>query len=97
MRRNCPRWVNIYFFLILNKNNCSKVCATRILVMGFLIGLFPLHNEIFFMITIKEIPSANRLNFRPCYLNLLDLGQNIVCFEQFLFMCVHMISLNTKC
>ena len=34
-------------------------CATLILVMGPVMGLFLLHNEVFLIITVKEIPLVN--------------------------------------
>ena len=34
-------------------------CATLIFVMGPVMGLFLLHNEVFLIITVKEIPLLN--------------------------------------
>ena len=65
-RKNDDRWIEEkehhekelsslgkYIFLILNKNNCLKACATPILVTGSLMVQFPLLNGIFLMITVK--------------------------------------------
>ena len=48
------KYIQIYIYiytyiLILNKNSCSKACGTLVLLMGCLMGRFPLLNGIFLM------------------------------------------------
>ena len=40
-----------------------KVCATPILVIGSVIGLFPLHNGVLLMFTINQTPLGNGETF----------------------------------
>ena len=43
-------WKKLFFWKF---NLCSEVCAAPILVMGPVMGLFLLRNEVFLMITVK--------------------------------------------